>query len=209
MYKIYINETPLYLVHISAVPSGPSSDLSNMIVRYTGNPRSILAYHDLLEKNEQVEQLTIYADDVEQLFAGFCAQFKVLEAGGGVVYNPKGEVLLIRRLGYWDLPKGKMEAGETREEAALREVAEETGAQGLELGDYLQTTYHTYRNKNKKRLLKVTYWYRMRAETTVLTPQAEEDITEAIWKRLDDFWESQPLTYGNIRDLLLSEAAQI
>ena len=45
--------------------------------------------------------------------------FKVVEAAGGVVSNKNGEILFIRRMGKWDLPKGKIEKGESLEQACL------------------------------------------------------------------------------------------
>ena len=72
-----------------------------------------------------------------------------VNAAGGLVTNKKGEFLLIRRSGLWDLPKGHQEAGEALEDTALREVEEETGVRGLSLGRYICTTDHCYfRNEN-------------------------------------------------------------
>jgi ADP-ribose pyrophosphatase YjhB (NUDIX family) len=52
---------------------------------------------------------------------------KIVMAAGGLVENEHGEILLIYRKKHWDLPKGKLDAGETLEECAVREVEEETG----------------------------------------------------------------------------------
>jgi len=68
----------------------------------------------------------------------------VIKAGGGIVTNELGELLMIFRRGKWDLPKGKLDAGETIEECALREVNEETGVQNLELGKLIAITQHEY-----------------------------------------------------------------
>lgn len=205
MYKIYINDKPLTLTTSTAVGNNPSSELENMVTRYTGNPKSVLNYHDLLEKNNKIQSLTLYAEDVEQLFRDFCSQFKVLEAAGGVVYNEKEEALMIYRRGSWDLPKGKIEEGESKEMAALREVEEETGASSLKLGPYIRTTYHTYRSNKNKRILKVTYWYRMNTKDVELVPQHEEDIEQAVWRSIPDFMAENLRTYGNIKEILEAE----
>lgn len=84
---------------------------------------------------------------------------KTVEAAGGVVWraSERGvEVLLIHRPAYddWSLPKGKLERGERHDEAALREVVEETGFT-CELGVELGTV--TYRDR-KNRRKRVRYW---------------------------------------------------
>ena len=208
MYKIYINDKPLSLVQAEEVGNEPSADLHRMVARYTGNPKSLLNYYDLLEKNNRVEQVFIYADDVEKLFQDFCGLFKVLEASGGVVYNEYKESLLIYRRGMWDLPKGKIEKGESVEQAALREVEEETGVTGLELGAFIKNTYHTYRDKKLKRVLKVTHWYRMSTSNQKLIPQAEEDIEKALWMPISDFLKAPQDVYANIKDILEAELSQ-
>ena len=83
--------------------------------------------------------------------------FKTVKAGGGLVKNPKGEFLLIFRRGKWDLPKGKLDAGETIEVCALREVQEETGVSGLKIVKKLPKTYHLFVNSNNEIILKKCY----------------------------------------------------
>ncbi len=58
-------------------------------------------------------------------------------AAGGLVLNEKGEVLFMFRKGKWDLPKGKLDPGETMDACALREVMEETGLVQVELKNFL------------------------------------------------------------------------
>ena len=83
-----------------------------------------------------------------------------VNAAGGLVCNEKGEFLLIRRSGLWDLPKGHQEPGEEMQFTALREVEEETGLKGLVLGNYICTTQHSYFRDDKWHL-KHTWWYAM------------------------------------------------
>lgn len=124
----------------------------------------------------------------KKLMKRISAEFKIIIAAGGLVFNNKNEILAIKRLGKWDLPKGKVKKYEGMEEAAMREVEEETAAQGLSVTSHLTETYHTY-YRNRKWILKKTYWYVMYcSEPDSLIPQIEEDIEEVKWfkfKKLD------------------------
>ena len=108
---------------------------------------------------------------------------KKLIAGGGLVQNDKGELLLIYRRGKWDLPKGKLDAGETIEDCAVREVMEETGLVAIVLGQLIEISYHEYFDPYlQEDVIKETHWFTMLANgQQLLTPQTEEDITAIKW----------------------------
>jgi 8-oxo-dGTP pyrophosphatase MutT (NUDIX family) len=110
-------------------------------------------------------------------------QKKIILAGGGLVRNDKGELLMIYRRGKWDLPKGKLDEGESIEACAVREVMEETGLANVVLGALVDISYHEYFDPYlKEEVIKETHWFAMRAKgEQVLTPQSEEDITEIKW----------------------------
>lgn len=203
MYEIYINDTLLMLQQQHPAIS-PQSDDRRLVARYPGKPKFLLHYIDMLEKSDRWDSITLYGQDYQQLVADFNSHFQQVEAAGGVVFNERGQILLIYRRGYWDLPKGKIDKGESIEEAALREVQEETGLRQVELGEQLKTTYHTYRLDNGKRILKPTYWFRMHTPETELTPESEEDIELAEWVELDDFLRKQPKIYRSLAALLES-----
>ncbi len=104
-----------------------------------------------------------------------------IEAAGGLVWNEKGKVLMIHRLGFWDLPKGKIDPGETPKVAAKREVKEECGIGKLKIIKGLPSSFHTYEMKGKK-YLKRTYWFEMLCkDDTPPIPQTEENIDEVKW----------------------------
>ena len=110
--------------------------------------------------------------------------FIIIEAAGGLVYNQSGKLLAIKRLGVWDLPKGKIEKNESRSEAAIREVEEETGIHNLTIVSFKAVSYHVYKSKhhNNKLVLKPTYWYVMKySGDEIPTPQTSEQITEVKW----------------------------
>lgn len=111
-------------------------------------------------------------------------------AAGGVVFRTVGgheQILLMFRRGEWDLPKGKIDAGETIAECALREVSEETGIKGLLLGEFILCTYHEYTDAWGT-WDKTTHWYRMRVlgDGGRLTPQAEEQIEALEWVGVEE-----------------------
>lgn len=201
MYKIYINETPLLLVTTSEAKIPASIDENKLVLRYAGKKKYLLNVIDQLEKSNRFESVMVFSDDLDRLWNDFQDVYRLIEAAGGVVINPKQEILLIHRRGYWDLPKGKIDPGETPEEAALREVEEETGLGNLTLDAYLADTWHTY-NLKDKRILKKTYWYTMNSPLDPLTPQTEEDIESAVWCNREEIQKVSDETYGNIRDIL-------
>ena len=109
--------------------------------------------------------------------------FTLIQAGGGVVRNPQGRILFIKRRGKWDLPKGKLEIGEDISECAQREVEEETGVKGLFVLGKRVITYHIYK-QDQRWLLKETHWYNMYSDSKEdLHPQKEEDIEVCAWKK--------------------------
>ena len=122
----------------------------------------------MLEKNDRFDAIVIYDDDVKRLYKDFKSIYKTIKAAGGVVENEKGETLLIFRRDHWDLPKGKIEEVEKNKVAAVREVQEETGLHQVELNDFIGKTYHTYRDRKNRRVLKLTYWYKMQTSENQL-----------------------------------------
>ncbi len=205
MLKIYINETPLLLMDEKEGRTRILDSTSDrqMTARYLKKSKTLLQYVDMLEKggNKHLDSVGIYSDDFSLLVSDFYALFKLIEAAGGLVQNEKKETLFIFRRGWWDLPKGKLDAGETPAQAAIREVQEETGLQQVELGAELVTTFHVYK-EGKKRILKKTYWYEMQTSDVELIPQAEEDIEKAEWISVEDFLATPKKVYANILEVL-------
>ncbi|MDQ3433112.1 MAG: NUDIX hydrolase [Actinomycetota bacterium] len=118
-----------------------------------------------------------------------------IEAAGGVVVADDGQVLLVHRPRYddWTLPKGKLDRGETFEEAALREVREETGLR-CTLGREVATT--EYRD-SKDRPKVVRYWL-MEVEGGDF--RANDEVDEVRWLPVTD--AAELLTYDRDREVL-------
>jgi 8-oxo-dGTP pyrophosphatase MutT (NUDIX family) len=123
---------------------------------------------------------------------------KVIMAAGGLVENEKGELLLIFRKKHWDLPKGKLDPGESIEQCAVREVEEETGLRNVTLGELIDVTLHEY-EENGERISKKTAWYKMRGSSLdPLTPQTEEQIEAIKWVKPSELRPYMQNTYPNI-----------
>ena len=138
---------------------------------------------------------------ITENWESFCAAYKLIKAAGGLVYNNKNQLLMIFRNGKWDLPKGKLEVGETIEQCAIREVEEECGISGLIIIQQLQETYHTY-EINGQKILKRTYWFEIKSSFKGnLAPQTKEGITEAVWVDKEDIAEKLENSFGNIAEL--------
>jgi 8-oxo-dGTP pyrophosphatase MutT (NUDIX family) len=103
-------------------------------------------------------------------------------AAGGIVLRPGGgaDVLLIFRRGAWDLPKGKLDPGESLEACALREVREEVGIARLTLLAPAGTTVHGY-PEGERYAVKRTHWFLMETPETAFEPEAAEGIEAAEW----------------------------
>lgn len=201
MYKVFVNEKKLL---ISKYPADIEKNL-----RFEGFATLEIAI-DLLQ-NTSCPELNVYGENVEEMWEDFTHMFRVIEAAGGIVQNKEGKTLFIRRLGKWDLPKGKIEKGESLEQAATREVQEETALSNLVIQDFINSTFHIYTERNGEKILKITYWFKMEyqgADDPV--PQLEEGITEVSWKEENEILQDVfPRTFRNIKLILIESGIVI
>jgi 8-oxo-dGTP diphosphatase len=123
-----------------------------------------------------------------------------IEAGGGVVVDEEGRVLLVHRPEYddWSLPKGKLDKGESFEEAALREVEEETGVR-CELVRSLPDVRYSVRGKPKV----VRYWLMRVVSDSGFEPNSEVD--EVRWVSPEEAVEV--LTYDRDKGVVSAAAS--
>ncbi|MFZ4102615.1 MAG: NUDIX hydrolase [Sphingobacterium thalpophilum] len=198
IYKIYINEVVLMLTD-----SQPSD-----IQDYQEIKLSEFKFSRFYEQVRELNSPKIYlllTKKFKLLFKRIKRSMKMIKAAGGLVNNEDHQYLFIFRNGKWDLPKGKLDPGETSKIAAVREVEEECGVQINKLGPKICNTYHIYA-MNDERILKKTSWYRMSAvNQQELVPQLDEGITDVRWLAPGDFGMIRQNTYPLIRDLLNTE----
>lgn len=193
MYKIYFGE--------NLVTFPPSLPPEGYTVVTDPTPERIRALiEDCYGKGSaKIALFSSAGQDLAKIFDGF---FRSIEAAGGVVrHRDTGKILMIRRWGRWDLPKGWKEPGETDRENALREVSEETGIARLEIERYIDTSHHAY-ILDGKWALKHTHWYAMSTRELPTVPQAEEGIEEARWLDAEEVTQTLIDTYPNIRETM-------
>ncbi|MFP4619754.1 MAG: NUDIX hydrolase [Bacteroidales bacterium] len=198
MYKVFFDNRTIYFI----------DQFDDYYERYNGlfirylNEIQLAYVLELFRNVQEIKNVFIAHHDVDKAFHDFQSFFRVLEAAGGLVFNEKGQVLVIKRRGKWDLPKGKKEAEECPENCAIREVKEECGIDAPELEDLLHITYHSYTLEGVM-ILKKTYWYLMKStQKQALTPQPQEEITEAKWLNPEEMNIVNENTFLSIIDVL-------
>ena len=125
-------------------------------------------------------------------------------AAGGLVTNPQGQILWIFRRGFWDLPKGKLDEGETIQTCAVREVEEETGIKNIQLHELLKFTNHIYFDTHlNQEVVKRTYWFHMTIPAEQIgIPQISEDIEKIEWHSLATAKHCLEQTYPTIIEVI-------
>jgi 8-oxo-dGTP pyrophosphatase MutT (NUDIX family) len=149
-----------------------------------------------------VHAIVFFHSNLEELREKVFKKFRAIRAGGGLVRNEKNEILLIFRREKWDLPKGKLDDGETIEDCAIREVQEETGLTSASISKPLGKTWHIYQ-EGSSFVLKQTDWFAMTvAGTPSLIPQQEEGITDIAWVPINNLTLYKKNTFPSVRDVL-------
>ena len=125
-------------------------------------------------------------------------------SAGGVVFrvDTAGDpMFLLIRDSYrnWGFPKGHLEDGELPDAAALREVCEETGLEGLELRGEIETIDWYFRFRGRL-IHKVCHFYLMETASTVTSPQRAEGITACRWMPIAQ--ALQTISYANAKAVL-------
>jgi 8-oxo-dGTP pyrophosphatase MutT (NUDIX family) len=184
MYKVFFNDR---IVFISS--ESDETIANGSLLHIVVDSKSIqLAWENFLN-DEMKRNLYLVFDQIDKPHKLLSTVFKIIKASGGLVYNHERKLLCIKRWGMWDLPKGKIDKGEKKKDAALREVEEETSITNLVLKRKETVSYHIYQSKfhNNQWVLKPTYWFSMVCdEHQVPVPQTNEDITEARWLTPND-----------------------
>ena len=197
MHKIYFEKRCI----IICSPDEQVLADPNAVEFHFGGSINIHTLVAMFEASKSLSRIYIPTDDTARMYRRVCAEFREVDAAGGLVSNRRGDYLLIQRNGLWDLPKGHREAGEDIQITAMREVQEETGVDQLELRELICVTDHCYLRGGIWHI-KHTWWYDMLYTDPVnLTPQREEDITRAAWVARSSLPPYLKNTYPSIQEV--------
>jgi 8-oxo-dGTP pyrophosphatase MutT (NUDIX family) len=156
----------------------------------------------ILSQNHSSKKTIALLGNPEELMKRIQDEFHLITAAGGLFFNAQKELLFIKRLRKWDLPKGKIEKGEDISTCAIREVMEETGAKNLVIDNALSDTFHTY-YQNEQWIIKQTHWFRMNGnQEQSFVPQIEEGIEEVKWMDINNLSLNDLDTYPAIRFII-------
>jgi 8-oxo-dGTP pyrophosphatase MutT (NUDIX family) len=205
--KIYFNNKPLFVV----------SEITKEVEAYLHHDDAVFIdefnFHTVKAMIHEMELPRIHAgvflhNDVEAVLKSFRKKLFPIQAAGGLVHTDDQELLLIFRRGKWDLPKGKVDEGESLETCAIREIKEETGIDIIQNEGPLCTTYHTY-HQFGKHILKESHWFLMKAEKRPFIPQIDEDIEKCEWVPIDRLAPYMENTHASILDVVKAGVKQL
>ena len=195
MYKVFIDHKPVVFIS--------KGDLSTKSPHIEFS-KSLSVRKDLrpaLKEATIDSPLQVVSDDPKSAFKQTFKNYLKIKAAGGLVER-KGKYLLIKRKGMWDVPKGRIDKGEEKEAACIREIMEECGIEGHEIIKPLTKTYHLMKYKGRK-AIKKTYWYMLKYDGPKATkPERKEGITKAKWMPVDYMMAIRGKTYGSINEVL-------
>ena len=185
LYKVYFGERSISFINAEGCCAACRADGSVFSSEEAGGECWLQNLAAEFDKAADEPHITVRCTDTDAAFELFKKGLKVEVAAGGAIFRKpllgRDRLLLFFRRGFWDMPKGHVEEGETLEQCAVREVQEETGLEHLVLGEKVCVTFHTYHMKGSF-VLKESHWYRMTsAAREPLKVQTEEDIVKGRW----------------------------
>lgn len=198
MYKIFINDKPLIL----SDNKDEYKEVESSIFLIAETKDELFYGIEALQNQEKVESLFAYNQNLQALWELFQYNYTSIECAGGIIKNQVEDTLFIFRNEKWDLPKGKIEANESAEAAAVREVKEECGLNDLIIKGSAGETYHTY-SEGEISYLKRTLWFNMEyTGKEEPTPQGSEGISKVQWFSDDALNAPFESIYNSLKDLL-------
>ena len=202
MYKVFLREKAIWFLSSDSVPEKTGLVFMNPVFT---NMQELIAG---IDHEPDIRDIYFVSPDAEKLFIDFYSRMSKIAAAGGVVVDEQSRFLFIFRRGKWDLPKGKIDADESEEQAAVREVQEETGMQHVAITGRLTSSYHLY-TIGSEWILKETHWFLMKARGREnVLPQAEEGITEVAWVAPTELKKMSEQVYRSLTSVV-AESAEV
>jgi len=202
MYEVFFNDRKIVITQPGKIPFVKEAVITENLFSVNEVKNW---FHDFLSSN--TSHAIIIHSSPEVFWKNlFLTAFKLIPAAGGVVIRDE-KLLFILRNRIWDLPKGKIDPGETPQEAAVREVAEECGIEGHQITKALPSTFHIFQSPYSKTtgqwILKETHWFEMKYNGNHEgIPEFEENITEIRWFKKTELGEVLANTYENLKSLI-------
>lgn len=202
MYEVFFNERKIVITELEKITINKTS-----VLRDNFQTKEAIREWFLEFSESEIPQVILLHPSPKYFFENlFQPIFKVIYAAGGVV--KRGDtILFIFRNGKWDLPKGKVDMGETVQEAAKREVEEECGILGHEIIKKIHSTFHIYQSPHSDAkgqwIFKETVWFEMKYKGLENgSPQAEENITLLKWFKQSELDSVLRNTYENLKQTI-------
>lgn len=195
MYKVFIENRPIIFAQNDALLTNTYCIASELLEK--GEEDLALIVKSVPKK----KNIVVLSDQIEEEFARIFKEYDFIEAAGGIVKRKK-KFLFIKRNGFWDIPKGKLEKKESIEEGAIREIEEECGITEPIIENRIGITYHTYRYEGKP-TIKKTYWFALTYDgPKQLKGQLEEGITKVEWLKSDELKKVMKNTFPSILEVI-------
>lgn len=201
-YNLFYNEAILSVIIYD------KDQINNL--RSKGN----IIYEVLLSLDNQIEKFLHDKEDVQiycllenesMLFDKLTAYFRFQKTAGGIIYNAAGNILVMSRYGCYDFPKGHIEEGESTEEAAVREVREETGLKSVLLREKIGATYHAFYAHDRYYLKKNNWFMMLSLQNETLIPQKEEHIDALYWFTPEEIKNNLSSFYPSLQEFIQRE----
>lgn len=193
-YDYFFEQTPDHSLFLT-------SEHPRILIK--SNPADVIPILQFLTFNRkqltQEKHITLWVDNHSATKELMQKNLRIISSAGGIV-RKNNQTLMIYRLGKWDLPKGKIEPGETTPEAAIREVKEECNVKAR-IDDEICTTWYTF-SKSRKMIVKKVTWYSMSCiDDSFKRPQRKEGIQKVAWIKLDGLPKALDNTYASVRSI--------
>lgn len=202
MYEVFLNDRRINIASKRKITLNKSIQL----VEHLTTKEAVKKWFYQFVDNDYSEVTLLHLSPGYFFKNTFQPLFKSIQAAGGIVIR-RNKLLFIFRNKKWDLPKGKIEAGESAQKAAIREVQEECGISNHKITKQLPSTFHIYQSPHKKPkgqwIFKEIFWFEMEyAGEENGVPQKEENITEVKWFAQNELQLPLKNTFASLKSII-------